>query len=147
MKFHLALTLNRYIDSCEYFIGSHLWSWQKTSQHDFILTSKWIWCNPNLEIHVDAHVARAWQLMANATWKEEHVLEDVLASRKELAMFFRKKKPWRRQCAPRLWGRICIGRLMCSSPHPCFCFHVTTAWQPRKWDTGTGKKGLRKPSD
>ena len=37
--------------------------------------------------------------------------------------------------------RICIGRLMCFPPHPCLCFHVTTAWQPGKCDTGREKKG------
>lgn len=36
--------------------------------------------------------------------------------------------------------KICIGRLMCFSPCPFYCFHVTTAWQPGKWDTGKGEK-------
>lgn len=38
---------------------------------------------------------------------------------------------------------ICIGRLMCFPPHPCLCFHVTTAWQPGKWDTGREKKRVK----
>lgn len=36
--------------------------------------------------------------------------------------------------------RICIGRLMCFPPRPCHCFHVTTAWQPGKWDTAREKR-------
>lgn len=56
---------------------------------------------------------------------------DVWKSRKSSAQSLQS-------CAER---RICIGRLMCFPPRPCHCFHVTTAWQPGKWDTGREKKG------
>lgn len=94
--------------------------------------------NPNSEILEACNQRWAWQLWQHFLHGATEKRAGVKALRVKIGVFFLSKlRENVAQSSQSLaeW-RICIGRLMCFSPRPCHCFHVTTPWQPRKWDTG-----------